>query len=250
MDASYWNGKAGVYEDEIFNVWQRDRDGALKAFFENGQFRSRTAMDCGCGIGHGISTLSGHFKRVCAVDISRECLAVARERYGELSNVEFYQRDLSAPRLNLPEVDCAVSINSVITPSLRTRMQMLKNIRARLKPGGRMVMVVPSLESYYYAAYKVTEWKLREGVNVNFRLGREAFQKGCGVLPIDGVLTKHYLEEELISFLRMVGFEAARISKVRYDWDTEFEDPPSWMKAPYPWDWLCVARKRGGERTA
>ncbi len=245
MDVAYWDEKAEVYEDEIFNVWRRDFDGVLKSFFEHGNFRTQTVMDCGCGIGHGIVELSKHFRSVCAVDISQECLAVAQERYGTLTNVEFHERDLLNPRLNLPKVECAVSINSVITPSLSVRLKMLKCIRAHLKPDGRMVLVVPSLESYYYAAYKLTEWKLREGVRVNLRCRQETVTKDHGVVPIDGVLTKHYLQEELISFLRLVGFTIEEIKKVRYGWETEYENPPDWMQAPYPWDWMCVARKAG-----
>jgi len=241
MDTAYWNGKAGVYEDEIFNVWRRDRDGVLKGFFEKGRFCRRTVMDCGCGIGHGIATLARHFRFVHAVDVSRKCLAVARKRYGSLPNVEFRAEDLSNPRSKLPTVNCVVSVNSVITPSLNTRLKMFKVIRKHLAPGGRLVLVVPSLESHYYAAYKLTEWKLRDGsmVKPGFRQG--AFHRGHGVLPIDGVLTKHYLKEELVSFLRLVGFKAVQITKVRYGWDTEYEDPPKWMQAPYPWDWMCVA---------
>ncbi|HRZ39526.1 MAG TPA: class I SAM-dependent methyltransferase [Candidatus Omnitrophota bacterium] len=248
MDAAYWNGKAGVYEEEIFNVWEGDRDGTLKSFFERGEFRSQTVLDCGCGIGHGIATLAKHFKSVHAVDISKECLTVAQERHGSLANVKFFAADLAKRSSALPAADCAVSINSVITPSLKTRMKMLKNIREHLKPGGLLVLVVPSLESYYYASYKLIEWKLREGAGGVLRFGHEPLFKGHGVLPIDGVLTKHYLREELISFLRLVGFEVEEVQKIRYDWDTEYENPPRWMREPYPWDWMCVARRQSSKR--
>lgn len=244
MDTAYWNDKAGVYEDEIFNVWDDDRDGVLSSFFENGNFRAHTVMDCGCGIGHGIATLSKNFKTVHAVDISRECLTVAQERFASLPNVTFYAQDLSNPQGNLPIVDCAVSVNAVITPSITTRLKMLKVIRGRLKPDGKMVLVVPSLESYYYASYKMTEWRLRDGERVNPRVNQQGFERGHGILPIDGVLTKHYLEEELLTFLRLAGFKVADIQKIKYNWDTEFVDPPKWMQEPYPWDWMCVAERR------
>ncbi|MEW5896035.1 MAG: class I SAM-dependent methyltransferase [Candidatus Omnitrophota bacterium] len=244
MDAAYWNAKAGVYEEEIFNVWLRDLDGVLRKFFDDESFRLKTVIDCGCGIGHGIPTLSKCFKNVYAVDISRECLAVSRERYGSLPNVEFRFEDLARPRAGLPAADCIVSVNVLIMPSLSARLKILKVMRACLKSNGRMVLVVPSLESYYYAAYKLTEWKLREEVLGRSGFSSGAFQKGHGVVPIDGVMTKHYLKEELLSFLKLVGFEVLGIQKIRYGWETEYEDPPKWMQAPYPWDWMVVAKQQ------
>ena len=245
MDIGYWNEKAESYEDEIFNVWCRDRDGVLKRFFRQKKFCNKNVIDCGCGIGHGLKTLSKHFRSVLAVDISKQCLSVAQGRYASLTNIKFQKVDLSQDRLNLPKMDVAVSVNSIITPNLKTRLKMLKNIRKHLKPNGQLALVIPSLESYYYVAYKLTEWNLREGGRVTVsRFQQRPFREGHGVLPIDGVLTKHYLKEELISLLQLIGFEVQEIKKVCYDWDTEYEDPPRWMKAPYPWDWFCVARKK------
>jgi ubiquinone/menaquinone biosynthesis C-methylase UbiE len=244
MDMAYWDDKAEVYEDEIFNVWRRDRNGLLAAFFKEGKLKNKTVLDCGCGIGHGISVLSKCCKFVHAVDISKECLAVAKKRYGLLPNVEFSYADLSCPQFKLPITDLAVAVNSVITPSIQTRLKMLKTIHRHLTDKGLLVLVVPSLESYYYVAYKLTEWNLRDGSRQCLRFRSDAISKGHGVVPIDGVLTKHYLKEELMTFLQLTGFNCQRIEKICYDWDTEYEEPPNWMQAPYPWDWMCVARKK------
>ena len=34
------------------------------------------------------------------------------------------------------------------------------------------------------------------------------------------------------------------IEKINYNWKTEFNQPPKWLKEPYPWDWMCVAEKK------
>ena len=65
-----------------------------------------------------------------------------------------------------------------------------------------------------------------------------------GMVDINGVATKHYLKEELIVLLKDLRFDIASIEKVEYDWSTEFDQPPRWMKEPYPWDWLILAKKR------
>lgn len=244
MDVAYWNEKAEVYEDEIFNVWRRDKDGVLTSFFQNKNFRTMRVLDCGCGIGHGIPILSKYCQSVYAVDISTECLSVAQQRYHHLPNVTFAPADLSNQRVNLPIADLAVAVNSVITPSIHTRLKMLKTIHRHLQPAGSLVLVVPALESYYYVAYKLTEWNIRDGSTVRQRFHANAIHQGHGVVPIDGVLTKHYLKEELMTFLGLADFNVVHVDKVRYDWNTEYENPPSWMQAPYPWDWMCVAKKR------
>jgi hypothetical protein len=52
------------------------------------------------------------------------------------------------------------------------------------------------------------------------------------------------LEEELIAMFRERGFDITSLEKVRYSWDTEFDQPPRWMKDPYPWDWLLTCKKQ------
>ena len=65
-----------------------------------------------------------------------------------------------------------------------------------------------------------------------------------GIVALDGVATKHYLREELEVTLRVLGLEPIDTRKVEYAWSTEFDEAPSWLQAPYPWDWMVVARKR------
>ncbi|HMK02774.1 MAG TPA: hypothetical protein VK489_01230, partial [Ferruginibacter sp.] len=66
-----------------------------------------------------------------------------------------------------------------------------------------------------------------------------------GVTDIDDVPTKHYLKEELELLLALEGFGVNLIKKINYGWDTEFHKPPKWLKDPYPWDWMCTAKKTG-----
>lgn len=62
-------------------------------------------------------------------------------------------------------------------------------------------------------------------------------------MAIDGVPTKHFLKEELNVLLAQKQMTVLEVKKLEYPWDTEFEHPPKWMKAPFPWDWLILARK-------
>ncbi len=62
-------------------------------------------------------------------------------------------------------------------------------------------------------------------------------------MSIAGVPTKHYLCDEIAALLEARGLRPLEFEKIEYPWTSEFADPPRWMQAPYPWDWLCVARK-------
>src|SRR5690606_40132385 len=54
-----------------------------------------------------------------------------------------------------------------------------------------------------------------------------------GVVFIDGVPTKHYLETELEVLFNGIDLSIDTIDRLEYDWSTEFDSPPTWMGEPY-----------------
>jgi hypothetical protein len=122
-----------------------------------------------------------------------------------------------------------------------------------LRTGGTLVLVVPSLESSMWVARCLHEWECRDGCTPAQACRRVAALLGDrlgpalagGVVPIDGVPTRHHLAPELDRVLDGAGFRVRRMEKVSFSWKTEFEDPPGWLGAPYPWDWMVVAEKVG-----
>jgi hypothetical protein len=127
---------------------------------------------------------------------------------------------------------------------------MFDAIANHLRGGAYFVLVVPSVESALLTDFRLIEWNVRDGVRAS-AAGRAGFgdykQNNCrmheGVIAKGDVLTKHYLKEELVAILEKRRLEVVEIAKIEYSWKTEFESPPGWMKGPYPWDWLFVARK-------
>jgi hypothetical protein len=65
-----------------------------------------------------------------------------------------------------------------------------------------------------------------------------------GIIHIDGVPTKHWGQSEIEVVFKNAGLTITAIDKVEYDWDTELDSPPQWMKEPYPWDWLVECKKK------
>ena len=64
-----------------------------------------------------------------------------------------------------------------------------------------------------------------------------------GIFYIDGVATKHYSQPETEVIFNEAGLTIKAIERLEYDWNTEFDSPPAWMKEPYPWDWLIECKK-------
>lgn len=59
-----------------------------------------------------------------------------------------------------------------------------------------------------------------------------------GVMKINGVPTKHYLQPEIEALFNQSGLSVQAVEKVEYDWSSEFSAPPKWLGEPFPWDWL------------
>jgi SAM-dependent methyltransferase len=250
MDKSYWNRMGKNYRDEIFSVSESDKCRVIEKQLKKFSGRNKIAADFGCGIGGFLSMLSKHFRKVYAIDFSASCLQKAKSLYGHLDNVSFHCADLTSPKLSLPKVDFILCVNAVITPSISKRIGIFKNIAAHLKKGGHLFLVVPSLESILFANFRLIDWNLRDGMSPSSAVVGDfdkttlsPVQVHQGIVEIDRVPTKHYLKEELTTILENLHFKIRLIAKVEYVWDVEFNSPPAWMKTPYPWDWLMVAKK-------
>lgn len=245
----HWNAIASTYNDEIFDVFNSDKNRRLSYYFERHANKTHNAIDFGCGTGKALPFLSPLFQHVLATDISSECIEFAKKR--GYSNVSFKRADLTNKRLKFPNADFAFCCNVIMLPEVDRNVDMFANIQKSLKANGTAVIVVPSLESALYSAWRLIDWYKKEGVSPEEIDGSElsGFKKSKveilqGLININGVITKHYTSAELYVLLEQAGFSSVTaIEKIEYDWNTEFSSPPSWMKAPYPWDWLIECKK-------
>ena len=251
MKRDYWESLADNYEAEIFEVSKEDRNGTVLSALDQYQDANATASDIGCGIGHFLPALSTRFNKVVAVDVSSKCIARAQAAHPNLPNVSYLTMDLFKPKARLPKVDVAFSCNSILTASLKHRNHMLDVVCKHLRPGGHLILVVPSLESTFLKNARLIEWNLKDGTapgsaaRTGFKKNRHDLERRIheGIVQIDGVETKHYLGEELTILMKDRNMMPIDIQKIEYSWKTEFATPPRWMKDPFPWDWLCIAEK-------
>ena len=248
-EKAHWDNIATRYNEEIFDVFKSDRTKRLAHYFRKHSNREKNeAMDFGCGTGKAFQYLSPAFKSVHAVDISSQCLATARER--SFPNIKFRRQDLSRRNLHLPKVDFVFCCNVIMLPEIAKNRVMFSNIHNCLRKNGTALIVIPSLESIMFSSWRLIDWYGREGVSPEeIPTSELAYFKGNkrdilqGIIYIDGVATKHYLHSEIQVLCERSNLEVTAIEKLEYDWDSEFSAPPTWMKSPYPWDWLLECKR-------
>lgn len=246
MDRNYWEKIAPDYNDEIFDVLQNDTKGLIVSAIKKVSSKNKTVIDIGCAIGKWLPVLSPAFKKVYAVDISKENLEIAKKLYPEFSNVEYDRIDMSNAKAKMPLCDVGICINAILTDSLKKRNIFFSNLQKCIKKNGHLILVIPSLESSMLTSIIRQRWNPDKDADEVIRKNKTGFQlKNIlqGNAEIDNVPTKHYLKEELQLLLANEGFEAEDFQKIEYDWKTEFIAPPKWLNEPKPWDWMVVARK-------
>lgn len=253
MDRLYWDRLASTYDQEVLSSFDADLSGIIGRRLDKLAGAKKTALDLGCGVGKYIRPLADRFGQVVAADHSDELLKIARRDHGHLKNVDIRMLDAtqkrSAPVMRADVVVCA---NVLIMADDGLRAAILDTARKSMVPDGRLVLVVPSLESALLAHRRLVEWYERDGAeDAETEAEDDGFppsKGGCrellrGVMRINGVPTKHYLAEELSLLLKDTRLGIEHLDKVSYGWDSEFGDAPRWMRAPYPWDWLVVAKR-------
>lgn len=245
----HWNNIASTYDDEVFDVFQSDKNKILQSYFKKHSNRKHDAIDFGCGIGKAFKYMAPAFRKVLAIDISEECLIQARSN--PYTNITYKRQDLTMKNLRLPVADFALCCNVAILPEPERDYAMIRNIYKSLRKGGSALVVIPSFESIFYASWRLVEWYKKEGVKPG-RIPKSEFNyfKGGvtdvvqGIMNINGVPTKHYSAEEINVVFTEAGFQVTALEKLEYDWKTEFSSIPSWLKAPYPWDWMVECKKK------
>jgi SAM-dependent methyltransferase len=249
MDEGYWDKIAADYDGEIFSVLGNDREEMIASKIREFGSKEGTACDFGCGVGKFLPIMSKNFGRVYAVDLSSKLLSQARENCEKLKNISYIKEDLSKAGVKVGAVDFALSVSVAIMPSTVKRSGIFKTITKHLRKGGHLLLVVPSLESALYTDFRLMQWNMRSGWTVDEAVleleeaGEEGASLRQGLVEIEGVPTKHYLQEELLAMFEGGALEIVSVDKVEYSWKTEFDGPPRWMSEPYPWDWMVVLRK-------
>ncbi len=137
MDVNYWNEFAEAYDEHVIDAFTYGRSKMIGHQVKRFASLEKDVADFGCGPGKMLPYLSGKFRTVYGYDFSDKLLESAYKRCADLKNVHIAQADLSLPVDHLPMVDVIVSLNAVLMPDPDLRMNFLRGMASRLKPGGR-----------------------------------------------------------------------------------------------------------------
>ncbi len=247
MERNYWEKMAPTYGDEIFDVLANDRKALIRAVIMQYAGKNKSVIDIGCAIGKWLPVLAPAFKKVVAVDISAKNLDIAAALYPQYKNVEYLRADMSGKKTKVPCCDFGICINAILTPVTKDRNKFFESLQACVKKGGRIVITVPSLESWLLTSMLQQQYGIDKKLFPPEKNAKQAIRKWNNIrqgnADIDDVPHKHYLKEELYHLLKDAGFIAEAFQKIEYDWDTEFNRPPKGLQQPGPWDWMVVARR-------
>ena len=239
QDQKYWDRMAARWDHEIFNTLEQDRFGVIAAELKRSSAKARSVADFGCGIGIYFPLLSRLFDQVVGFERSRACVQIARRRFRASPNVAVYSRTAVGHRRH--EFDVALCVNVAMHPTLRGRLSVLHAVRSLLAPGGKLLLVLPSLESASMVAEAEQDGLAKRGASGpgDWRVTSRA----RGIVTIEGVPYKHYLKDELRDMLVALGFSVSRIRRVEYSWSSQDVRPGPKCRGKLPWDWIVVGRK-------
>ena len=96
------------------------------------------ALDIGCGTGAFSRLLAKRFERVIALDLSPNAIEIARQRSQDYRNIDYQVADIEMWKLPLEKFDSIVSIATLHHLSVEN---LLPDLKAALKPGGKLVVL-------------------------------------------------------------------------------------------------------------
>ncbi len=226
LGSLYWDTVAPRWGERVFNTLKQDRGGVIAAELKRVSRGAKNIADFGCGVGVYFPLLAKLFPRVHGFDLSPACIKVARRKARGKPGVNA-DVAASAPRAHRGKFAAVLCVNAALHPSRRVWFGVLRSARDLLKPGGRLILVVPALESAALIA----------------RAQKTPLKNRNGVVWAGSVPTKHFAQDELAALLAGLGLKLQRLRRVEYSWRSHSIAPPSELRDTGPWDWLAVARR-------
>lgn len=126
--------RIALYDREMWNHNNHYHSFLLKQLPNKGKI----ALDIGCGTGEFSHLLAQRFEKVIALDLSPNTIQIARQRSQNYPNIDYQVADISSWKLPLEHFDAIVSIATLHHLPVEN---LLPDLKAALKPGGKLVIL-------------------------------------------------------------------------------------------------------------
>jgi SAM-dependent methyltransferase len=107
-------------------------------------------LEVGCGIGTYTAEMAAGARKIVAMDMERTFVAEAAERLRQYPNVQLICGDATATDIPRPDgeaFDTVVLLD--VLEHIEDDVALLARLRARLGPGGHLILKVPAMPSLY-----------------------------------------------------------------------------------------------------
>ena len=243
MKQNYWEQVCRDYENEVVSVLDCDSRGLVQRRIETMRGVGARAADLGCGVGKFLPLLSDNFQSVEACDFTETGLKHSRDLCDSLgiTNVSFYRLDLTRDVVPFEPVELALCVNVLLMSSYDERMRSWRTVTNQVVEGGKLLLVVPALESILLAQHLERDQLLESGLDCEASVeqslpeGSTMLDLHQGVHWVEGFPMKHYLKAELVHLFESHHFEVDEIHRLTYEIGGEKSES---------WDWFVVATRK------
>lgn len=248
-----WSRHAARYDDVFLNPYAAGVENPLwEAIAACDRSEFRVVADLGCGTGPLLPHLHERFDLVYALDFAPAMLAAAKRRLagGPSSRVIFLERAMHELDDLAGQLDLAIAVNSLVMPDVRLIDRSLAAIHASLRPGGRFLGIVPSIDAILYQTMLLYDQALGHGLEPReaqqftaFHGEHRSYDFALGRFRYQGLKQKFWHPFEVEYRLGKAAFREIALSKVLYPWDENLAGGIELSTYPRSWDWFFTAKR-------
>ncbi|MFD2161023.1 class I SAM-dependent methyltransferase [Paradesertivirga mongoliensis] len=122
--------------------------------------KDKTVVDVASGEGYGSNIMATTAYKVIGIDISKEAVTFANQKYGHRSNLRFIEG--SADKIPLEDGIADVVVSFETLEHIDTHQEMMLEIKRILKPGGILIISSPDKANYSDRFNRVNEFHVKE----------------------------------------------------------------------------------------
>lgn len=247
-----WSRQAGPYHDVFLDPFREGVENPVLGWLDRiAEPATKAAIDLGCGTGPLLPRLLKGFGQVTALDFAPGMIKKSKARLGaeDAKRVTFLERPMHELSDRAGQFDVAVAMNSIVMPDVRLIDTTLAAIRAALKPGGRLMGAVPSIDAIHYQTMLLYDHALDRGDPVEeaerwsaYHAEHRYYEFGFGRFAFRGLRQKFWQPFELEHRLGKAGFTEVSLDKILYPWDESLFGHEFLSHHPRSWDWAFTAR--------